>query len=269
MQTLRVSIVAALLHAPAWQAGAQELRPEAQLHFDRGVAAVDARDYSRAASEFEAAAAIQETAKVLYNAGTCLVQLGRRARALAAFERVEDLGSGVLPPASRENLTRQIAELRPLVALLTVHTNVAEASVTVDGRLVSRQPYPIEPGAEAAILVRREGHREARTTVRPSAPGPFEISLMLEPEPRAPIPVPPAAVAVRAEDQAQHERVVEPIEAPPPPASARQPPETGGMALWPWIVAGAVVVAAGAGIGIWAATSGNSLDGDYFVGGPR
>ncbi|MBI2894279.1 MAG: hypothetical protein HYY06_12070 [Deltaproteobacteria bacterium] len=203
----------------AGTARAQDLPPEAQAHFDRAVQLADAAEYERALAEFERAAAIRETPKVVYNVASCLRALGRRALALAAFERVIELGAGSLPPASRENLVRYIAELRSEVGLLTVRTNVPHAALSVDGHPLVRQPHPVEPGREVVVEARRAGYRQARTTARPRAPGPFEVSLALEQERRLP-------------------------EVP-----SERDEEAGRPPAWsPWVAMGVAVAAAGAGV---------------------
>ncbi|MBI2891954.1 MAG: tetratricopeptide repeat protein [Deltaproteobacteria bacterium] len=202
----------------AGTARAQDLPPGAQAHFDRAVELADAADYERALAEFERAAAIRETPKVVYNVASCLRALGRHALALAAFERVMQLDAGSLPPASRDNLARYIAELRSEVALLSVRTNVPDAALTVDGHPLVHQPHPVEPGDEIVVVARRAGYRQARTTARPRAPGPFEVSLALEPEPAVPEP------------------------------SVQRDEEAGRPPAWsPWIAMGVAVAAAGAG----------------------
>lgn len=216
MLAIRQCVGIALCLSLAGLARAQELPPEARRHFDRGVELADAEDYEHALAELEAAAAIRETAGAVYNVASCLRALGRRAQALAAFERARELGAESLPAASRANLDRYVAELQPFVALLTVRTNVPDAELTIDGRPSARQPHPLDPGTEATVVARRATYREARAVARPQSPGPFELSLTLESEPHD-LPL-------------------------------REPPSAGGPPGWsPWVAFGVAVAAAGAG----------------------
>src|SRR5574342_174466 len=102
------------------------------MHFDAGLAAVDRGDYARALAEFEAARAIEETAKIVYNVAGCLKALHRPAASLAAYERVQELGAVGLPEANRRNLAPFIEELRGRVAWLTIRSTPEDAHIFVD-----------------------------------------------------------------------------------------------------------------------------------------
>lgn len=229
---------------------------EAEARFQLGLAAVDRGDYEGALREFQAARDLEESARVVYDIGSCLKALRRYAEALRAYERVVELGTDGLPEANRPNLARYLESLRARVAWLSVRPDPPDAAVTVDGQAVTRWPFAIDTGAEVVVEVTREGRTPARTTVRAQAPGSIEVPLALATEPPPPAPAPaPAPTPDRARRATDAAR----------PETAR-PRERAGISL-PWIVAGAAVVAGGI-VGAIVLADGKDLGGDVHVTAP-
>jgi hypothetical protein len=269
-------------------AQAQELPPEAQRHFDAGLALADQRRFDDALREFEAARAIRESAKIVFNVASCFRLSGRPAAAVVAYERVRELGLEWLPVQNREKVERFLAELRPRVTFLTIRPSVASAVIRVNGQEVTRQPHPVDPGTEVTIEASRPGYRAASTTLRPSGPGALAVSLTLEELPPA-VRRPPAtpeepapqsasgqsgsatsqagALELRAESSEGGAGEAPALFTPAPQRDATPAPDS--PATWPWIAAGAAVVAIGAAAAIYFLATPTELEGDLRFTGPR
>jgi tetratricopeptide (TPR) repeat protein len=229
-------------------------RQEADRHFDEGVRLFEAADYADALREFETAKAWRETASVTYNMANCYRALGRRVEAITAYRRFMEIKAERLTADERTETERIVADMLGRVAELTVRTDPDGADIFVNGRPIRTQPTLFDLGTTVVAEARKDGYRSARTQARLTAPGPFELVLTLE---RAPDLTPAAAAAGSGDGSA-------------PSAATHGDPadtESGGSSL-PWILAGAGVVAVGAGVAIFFLTRSEEPQADWRVTTP-
>lgn len=210
-------------------------RAEANRLFEDGVRLLRDRDWAGALRAFEGSQAIRPTPSVLFNIAGCLRALRRNAEARRTYQRFLVIGSR---PDQRDQATHAVEELAAEVASMSVTTNVEGAELLLDGRTVAGLPMDLDVGSDHVLEARREGYRAVQQNVRPAAAGPFTVTLALE---AVAAPPPPD---LRVTDTSR--TAPSPLEAPRPSHPHRT--SSGGSA-WPWIVAGTVVLLAGAAVG--------------------
>jgi PEGA domain len=116
-----------------------ERKAAASAHLKRGAELIDAEDLAGALAEFEAAYRLVPSPNILHNFGIVYQGLGRKAAALDAFERF--LAQALRPPpAAREHALRAVQALHQEVAELRVETDLAGATIFVDGRNLGLTP---------------------------------------------------------------------------------------------------------------------------------
>jgi hypothetical protein len=154
---IRPTVLLAVVMLAAGTAGAQEApgepdaqrKAEARAHLKRGAQLIDAEDLTGALAEFEAAYRLVPSATILHNFGIVYQGLGRKAAALDAFERFLTEAPRA-PPETREHARKAVETLRPEVAELRVQSDLAGATIFVDGREVGRTPQEkpiyLDPG---------------------------------------------------------------------------------------------------------------------------
>src|SRR5687767_10067084 len=114
--------LAAALLSPARPAAAQsDARAAARAHFERGVAAFNARRFGEAGEEFATAYKLSPAFPVLYNIGQVNVALGRPVEAVEAFERYLREGTTVAAERRRE-VEGEIAKQLERIGEVTVRT---------------------------------------------------------------------------------------------------------------------------------------------------
>jgi hypothetical protein len=237
---------------PVREADDPAARAEASRTFDEGVRLLRERDWAGALAAFEASRAIRQTPSVLFNIAGCQRALRRFADARRTYQRFLVIGTR---PDQRDEATRAVTELEREVATLTVTTNVEGAELRIDGRPVPAMPLDLDVGREYALEARREGHRSAQQTVRPTAAGPLRVALVLEPSPASPV----LAVSPPPDSAAAPEPTAAPVEAVSPPPSAGSEERSGGGSALPWILAGTAVLLAGAAVGGFFLLSGDEV----------
>lgn len=268
MTSARAGALALCLLAAPSAAPAQD-RDEADHHFEAGVRLFRESRYQQALREFESSMAIRETASVVLNLASCLQELGRAAEAVTAYERFIRL-AGPRFPEERARAERATRRLRSSVAELSVRTTPRDAALSVDGRVVDRQPVLLDLNETIVVEARRDGFRPARTTFRASAPGPTTISLRLEidaPSGGVPHSGPasdPSRGAAEPEEGSGRARVLA-VRVRSPARSSR--PSEPGRSMAPWLLAGAAATAAIAAILVWALVR-QPLEGDWTFRGP-
>lgn len=130
-------VLSVFISAPAFAQSPEDMI--ARGHYARGATAYDEGHYDEALREFEAAHAAEPLPAFDYNVARCLDRLGRRAEALAAYERY------ILVAPKADNL----AEVSERVALLTHELAEVQPRPALVFQLPSR-PSPrrwIVPGA--------------------------------------------------------------------------------------------------------------------------
>jgi hypothetical protein len=231
--------VGVALATPAVPARAQEAPDpsattlEARDHFDRGVKFYDEADYAAARVEFERAYALAPAWQVLFNVGQSQFQLRRYAQALVTLRRFLAEGGARVPAERRTIVESELADLANRIGHLAVVSNVAGATVSIDG-----EPAGTTPLAEPALV--SVGIRHLRAVY--TGPGPA----------RAPVET-DAAVAV-GETVTVHldfAELPEPAPAPPRSAATAVAPPPRGANHTPSIVAFGVAVAGAVAGGVF------------------
>jgi hypothetical protein len=135
---------------------------EARLHFQQGVALYRDQNFDAALAEFQAAYAISAEPLVHYNLGLTHKALFRYGEAIDALERYlsESAARGqAVAKARRVEVEKIVAEMRSLLADVTLVVKPAAAAVLVDGRAVAL-------GLEGIVKLPAGSH-----VVEASAPG--------------------------------------------------------------------------------------------------
>ena len=195
--------LAAALLSPSWPAAAQsDARAAARAHFERGVAAFNARRFGEAGEEFATAYKLSPAFPVLYNIGQVNVALGRPVEAVEAFERYLREGTTV-PTERRREVESEIAKQLERIGEVAVRTAPDGAEVRVDGRLVGKSPLirPLRLSAGIhTVQALLAGHAAQTRDVEVRGKARMDVELRLEPfasSPAisaAPVPVvPPVA----------------------------------------------------------------------------
>ncbi|GAC1351037.1 MAG: hypothetical protein NVSMB1_00250 [Polyangiales bacterium] len=149
--------------APQGNVEAEARRTEARSHYERGLKLFDDADYEGARVEFERAYELSPTFRVLYNTGLCYRQLNNYVAALKALERYLKEGGAEIPADRRVEVEKVIADLRPVIAKVTVRVNVRGAEISVDDVVVGTSPLS-EP-----VLV-NPGRRKVSATLKTYIP---------------------------------------------------------------------------------------------------
>jgi hypothetical protein len=127
---------------------------EARLHFQQGVALYKEQSFDAALAEFQGAYAISAEPVVLYNLGLTHKALFRYVEAVDALERylAESAARGQpVAKARRAEVEKLVAEMRSLLADVTLVVKPADAAVTVDGR-------PVALGLEGVVKLAAGSH---------------------------------------------------------------------------------------------------------------
>jgi hypothetical protein len=136
---LRVAIVLALVTGLALPAAVAQPKPdprvqeEAAARYDRGVKLFDAGDYTGALAEFEAVYKLTSRWEVLFNVAVTQKKLFRYGAAVRTLERYLAEGGAGIDAPRRQAVERELAEIRALVAEITVIVEGAPARIEVDG----------------------------------------------------------------------------------------------------------------------------------------
>lgn len=183
-----ISFVLVLAMAPRVAASEEaDEKANAKEHFERGVAAFNARRYAEAREEFDTAYQLSPAYVVLYNVAQVNVALGNSVEAIDAFERYLAQGASSIPASRRAEVEREIAAQRERVSTLEVTVDIAGAQIRLDGRWVGTTPLaePLRVNAGPHTLgVTLEGYESKfRELV---IDGGSAVRLVIELGPRAP-----------------------------------------------------------------------------------
>ena len=147
--------------------GRAEARAEARRLLREGNKAFDRGDHAAALEKFELALQVFPSARIQYNIGQALRELGRPVEATEAFDTFLEDAERITSQERKETAVA-LRELSPRVARLTLTTNVPGVAVTVDNRSRGTTPLPrdlvLAPGAHQ-ITLGRAGYRPARETI--------------------------------------------------------------------------------------------------------
>jgi len=200
---LRLALLA-LVVCVAFPAVASE-KDEAKQLFESGLKLMKLDDFVAAAANFQRSTALFPTQNSLFNLANCYQAMRRYGDALTTLERLDhDFGKS-LKPEIKSAAARREAEIRSLIARLTIQIEPSDASLTVDGQDAGvgsvRGPLVLAPG-EHVIEAARAGFRTQRRSVQLVSGKEQSESLRLEAEPlptpvatAIPGPLPPPAFA--------------------------------------------------------------------------
>jgi hypothetical protein len=117
-------------------------KAEARARYERGLKLYDQGAYEPALVEMRRAYELNPTYKILYNLGLIHKQLNDHAAALDAFNGYLNEGGKKIDGKRHAEVEKYVAELKPLVATLTIQVDVAGAEVTIDDALIGTSPLP-------------------------------------------------------------------------------------------------------------------------------
>jgi hypothetical protein len=195
-------------------------RAEAKRLLRAGTAAYARRDYNGALVDFQKAYAAFPSARIQYNLGQTLRELGRPVEATTAFEAFLTQADRITPQ-QRKEATAALKDLDSQVARVTVITNVAQVEVAIDGVSRGKTPLPgavvLAPGTHVINLTRAD-YGALRESITVSGGEQRRASFMLERSASAAVP-PPAPSVIPSEPSV----VAPPAPAPEPARSASSP----------------------------------------------
>ncbi len=116
-------------------------------HMDNGVKLYHLGDQAAALAEFDAAYHAHPKASPLVNKALCFRKLKRYADAIEALERALRDHGDTLEERHKAAAEKEIADLRPLIAWVTVRVAPAEARLYVDNNEGEYEPRPAADGA--------------------------------------------------------------------------------------------------------------------------
>jgi tetratricopeptide (TPR) repeat protein len=132
------SLPAYALSAP--EAPADANVEEARQRFLRGAELFKEGSFDAALAEFSRAYELAPNFRLLYNLAQVQLERHDYAAALRYYRDYLAEGGAELDPERREQVEKEIAQLKSRVATLTVTSNVAGAELSIDGALVGTLP---------------------------------------------------------------------------------------------------------------------------------
>jgi hypothetical protein len=164
---------------------ADEKLEQAKRHFQQGVALYNDGNFSAALAEFEATYEAHPTAGVLYNIGLTQKSLFRYGESIQTLERyLKEAGS--LPPERTREVEQLVAEMKALLADVTLSGLPDGASVMIDGRTVGTAPLPVQGIAAGnhTIEVSADGYTPLKKDITVAAGIPLKLKLAMKAVPR-------------------------------------------------------------------------------------
>jgi hypothetical protein len=138
--------------------------PEVEARFKKGVELFKEADFRAALVEFRRAYDKSKNPKILYNIAKTEFQLTDYVAAIATYERYLSEAGSVIDKARRAEVEEELPKLRARIATVTITTNVAGATVSVDDEVVATSPLaspvPLNAGAHR-VVVRKDGFVES------------------------------------------------------------------------------------------------------------
>jgi tetratricopeptide (TPR) repeat protein len=117
---------------PPPAAGDTKEMAEARQRYQRGLQLFKESNFDAARVEFERAYQLAPSYRILYNIGLAYEQLGDYVQARSALERYLQQGGDAITSARRTEVTKELEQIRPRIARVTVKTNVAGAEMLID-----------------------------------------------------------------------------------------------------------------------------------------
>lgn len=153
-------------------------------HMDNGVKLYEEGNYAGALAEFRAAYLAEPKASPLINQALAYKKLADYAAAIEALDTAISKHEGSMRPEHREAAENEIAELKALIAYVTVVVKPRQAKLTIDGKPYEsegKQPVALGPGPHR-FRAEAKGHRPAEKRADlTSGRGNANVELVLEP----------------------------------------------------------------------------------------
>jgi hypothetical protein len=234
----------ALTLAPPVRADDAEAVNEARAKFQRGLELEQAGDFGGAVTLFREVGQVRMTPQVRYHIATCEEGLGKLVAALGGYE-LALAQSTDMPPDFVAEVQKAVDDLRARIPKLVIERGdgADAASVELDGVALGGkkigQPVPLDPGPH---------------TVTAKAPGRAEFS---------------ETVVVEEGNVARLLLELSPLETAStgPGAETTATEEPKGFGIWPWVIGGVGVAAAGAGAVLLPVSQGKASDAEALCGG--
>ena len=140
---------AAAQSRPTTERPSKAATDEGRERFKRGVALFRDGDFRAALIEFNRANEVAPNAKIHFNVAQTCLELQEYACALRAFERYLGEGGADIPKQRRQESERELERLRKLVGSVTIISNKNGAEITLDDASIGRTPlaHPVLVGA--------------------------------------------------------------------------------------------------------------------------
>jgi hypothetical protein len=160
---------------------------EARQRFERGLQMFDEKNFEAARVELERAYSIAPTWKLLYNIGICYAQRGDYVEAVKDLERYLKEGGAHISDERKEEVRKEMVNLRPRIASVTIKTNVQDADLLLDDQPVGKvtdEPVLVNPG-KRKFSVQKAGYVTGTEVVTPASSDKLDVVIQLKPLPKA------------------------------------------------------------------------------------
>lgn len=284
--------------AQSWRPGpipsspaSKEAIEEAREHYRRGLRLYSDGHIEGALVEMQRSYDRAPNYKVLYNLAKVARSMPDYATSLVAFERYLADGGAAVPKERRDEVQKEIDDLRSMVAELTITTDVEGASVSLDdaplGTTPLLKPIVINPGrykvtavkegASVSKVISVSGKDSAKVqlklgagaSAKPAAGGTDPAGTEAKPDASSAPPPPVLAEGSGSIVPSEKPLLEKPLLEKPLPKKPRatgEVTEPGTSYTWiGWTVTGALV-AAGAVTGVLAVTASDELKGMTYIG---
>lgn len=241
---LAIAAATAIVPAASAQAPNAKALAEARTRYEKGKQLYKEGAFDAALAELQRSYELAPSYKILYN--IALVQRARNdfAGTLNAYEKYLADGGKELSAARKQEVQKELENLRTLVVRVEIKTNVPDADVSVDDVPAGKSPLAglvLNPGSHR-ISASKEGRRSAVKVIKVA--GGDAVTVELELAEASPSQSGGGGTSPTAEPTG------DPDAAPPPSDSASSstppPPLPGRGPVWiGWAVTGALAVGAG------------------------
>ena len=169
------------------QPASPEKMAEARERFKRGLQLFDEKNFEAARVELERAYELAPSWKLLYNIGLCYAQRGDYVEAIKDLERYVKEGGDRLPEGRADEVAKELTNLRPRIAYVTVHTNVPDAELQLDDEPIGKvpnEPVMVNPG-KRKFGVSKAGYFSSIKVVTPATSERLTVEIDLKEMPKA------------------------------------------------------------------------------------
>jgi hypothetical protein len=242
-------LVLSLLSAQADETSSDEAKANAQALLSEGTQLFDRGAMAEALVKFKQAYAEFASPKLLFNIGLTSRSLGRMVEAMNALEQFLAEATDT-PPDMIAEAKKSVAELRGLLASLSVKCDAPGAEIALDGRTIGFAPLPnslwVMPGNHL-VTAKHASFQPASVAVDVNASTVHTLTLPMQPlraeEPAAATNVsrdnPPADITSRTPEAANQSSA---------DISAARPRGWWLGRKWTWVAASSAVVLAGGAV---------------------